>query len=154
MSNNVGASTANLKAKNLNSYSNNNNSLVTDAESMEIIGGASEFIKDRLYFASLRTKPRSTLNTHYFCIDDELIYENFYNDFGPLNLAMLYRYCCKLNKKLKSSSLGRKKIVHYTSFDQRKRSNAACLIASYAVSIFELYFSCRVLFSTSFSRIR
>jgi protein-tyrosine phosphatase len=27
----------------------------------------------------------------------------------------------------------RKKIVHYTSFDQRKRANAACLIASYAI---------------------
>lgn len=26
---------------------------------------------------------------------------SFYADFGPLNLAMLYRYCCKLNKKLK-----------------------------------------------------
>ena len=35
---------------------------------------------------------------------------SFYADFGPLNLAMLYRYCCKLNKKLKvntSSSDGR-----------------------------------------------
>lgn len=28
---------------------------------------------------------------------------SFYADFGPLNLAMLYRYCCKLNKKLKVS---------------------------------------------------
>ncbi len=26
---------------------------------------------------------------------------SFYADFGPLNLATLYRYCCKLNKKLK-----------------------------------------------------
>lgn len=26
---------------------------------------------------------------------------SFYADFGPLNLAMLYKYCCKLNKKLK-----------------------------------------------------
>uniref|UniRef100_A0A8C9L9N3 protein-tyrosine-phosphatase n=1 Tax=Pavo cristatus TaxID=9049 RepID=A0A8C9L9N3_PAVCR len=58
---------------------------------------------DRLYFATLRNKPKSTVNTHYFCTDDELVYENFYADFGPLNLAMLYRYCCKLNKKLKVS---------------------------------------------------
>lgn len=28
---------------------------------------------------------------------------SFYADFGPLNLAMVYRYCCKLNKKLKVS---------------------------------------------------
>ncbi|XP_071952211.1 dual specificity protein phosphatase CDC14A-like isoform X2 [Antedon mediterranea] len=94
---------------------------------------ASEFIKDRLYFATLRSKPRSTANTHYFCIDDELVYENFYADFGPLNLAQLYRYCCKVNKKLKSFSLAKKKIVHYTSLDAQKRANSAYLIGSYAV---------------------
>ncbi|XP_078102857.1 dual specificity protein phosphatase CDC14AB [Sander vitreus] len=95
--------------------------------------GAAQLIKERLYFATLRSKPKSTANTHYFCTDDEFIYENFYADFGPLNLAMLYRYCCKLNKKLKSFTLTRKRIVHYTSFDQRKRSNAAVLIGGYAV---------------------
>ncbi|KAM6939103.1 dual specificity protein phosphatase CDC14AB [Lycodopsis pacificus] len=98
----------------------------------EPVGGA-QFIKERLYFATLRSKPKSTANTHYFCTDDEFSYENFYADFGPLNLAMLYRYCCKLNKKLKSFTLTRKRIVHYTSFDQRKRSNAAVLIGGYAV---------------------
>ncbi|XP_040482923.1 dual specificity protein phosphatase CDC14A isoform X2 [Ursus maritimus] len=90
-------------------------------------------MKDRLYFATLRNRPKSTVNTHYFSIDEELVYENFYADFGPLNLAMVYRYCCKLNKKLKSYSLSRKKIVHYTCFDQRKRANAAFLIGAYAV---------------------
>jgi hypothetical protein len=51
------------------------------------------YFKDRLYFVTLRTsaKPKSTLNTHYFTIDDELVYENFYADFGPLNLSLLYR---------------------------------------------------------------
>uniref|UniRef100_UPI003AAAD893 dual specificity protein phosphatase CDC14AB isoform X3 n=1 Tax=Centroberyx gerrardi TaxID=166262 RepID=UPI003AAAD893 len=102
------------------------------AEDVELIGAA-EFIKDRLYFATLRSKPKSTANTHYFCTDDEFVYENFYADFGPLNLASLYRYCCKLNKKLKSFTLTRKRIVHYTSFDQRKRANAAVLIGGYAV---------------------
>ena len=28
---------------------------------------------------------------------------SFFTDFGPLNIASLYRYCCKLNKKLKVS---------------------------------------------------
>ncbi|NP_001084450.1 cell division cycle 14A L homeolog [Xenopus laevis] len=101
-------------------------------DNQELIS-ASEVIKDRLYFAILRNKPKSTLNTHYFCTDEEFVYENFYADFGPLNLAQLYRYCCKLNKKLKSFSLSRKKIVHYTSFEQRKRSNAGFLISAYAV---------------------
>uniref|UniRef100_A0A673BB80 Dual specificity/tyrosine protein phosphatase N-terminal domain-containing protein n=1 Tax=Sphaeramia orbicularis TaxID=375764 RepID=A0A673BB80_9TELE len=58
---------------------------------------------------------------------------SFYTDFGPLNLAMLYRYCCKLNKKLKSFAISRKKLVHYTSYDQKKRANAAVLIGAYAV---------------------
>ncbi|XP_077188979.1 dual specificity protein phosphatase CDC14A isoform X1 [Paroedura picta] len=105
---------------------------VPPAASEQLVG-ACEFLKDRLYFATLRNKPKSTINTHYFCTDEELVYENFYADFGPLNLAMLYRYCCKLNKKLKSFSLSRKKIVHYTSFDQRKRANAAFLIGAYSV---------------------
>ena len=42
---------------------------------IDIIGSASEIIKDRLFFATLRVKPRSSINTHYFSIDDEFIYE-------------------------------------------------------------------------------
>ena len=34
-----------------------------------------------------------------------------------------------------SFSLAKKKIVHYTSFDSRKRANAAYLIAAYSVSM-------------------
>ncbi|MEE6523843.1 hypothetical protein FKM82_022927 [Ascaphus truei] len=43
-------------------------------ENQELISAA-EFIKDRLYFATLRNKPKSTINTHYFCTDEELVYE-------------------------------------------------------------------------------
>nr|XP_024656107.1 dual specificity protein phosphatase CDC14AB-like isoform X2 [Maylandia zebra] len=46
---------------------------------------------------------------------------------------MLYRYCWKLNKKLKSFTMSRKSLVHYTSYDQKKRANAAVLIGAYAV---------------------
>uniref|UniRef100_A0A8C5X8F2 protein-tyrosine-phosphatase n=1 Tax=Malurus cyaneus samueli TaxID=2593467 RepID=A0A8C5X8F2_9PASS len=71
-------------------------------------------ISDRLYFAILCQKPKNGAeNTHYFCIDDELVYENF----------------------LKSLSLIRKKIIHYTGFDQKKQANAAFLIGSYAINI-------------------
>ncbi|XP_044140817.1 dual specificity protein phosphatase CDC14C-like isoform X2 [Bufo gargarizans] len=90
-------------------------------------------VTERLYFAILCGKPKTTPSTHYFSIDEELLYENFYADFGPLNLAMLYKYCCKLNKKMKSFSLTKKKIIHYTSSDQKKQANAAFLIGSYAI---------------------
>ncbi|XP_067839308.1 dual specificity protein phosphatase CDC14C-like isoform X3 [Heptranchias perlo] len=102
------------------------------ADGEELLNAA-EFIKDRLYLAILRHKPKNTANTHYFSVDDELVYENFYADFGPLNMAMLYRYCCKLNKKIKSFILARKKIVHYTGCDQKKQANAAFLIGSFSV---------------------
>ncbi|XP_045426681.1 dual specificity protein phosphatase CDC14B isoform X7 [Pipistrellus kuhlii] len=92
-----------------------------------------EVIKDRLCFAILCSRPKSSSNVHYFTIDNELEYENFYADFGPLNLAMLYRYCCKINKKLKSIPMLRKKIVHFTGPDQRKQANAAFLIGCYMV---------------------
>ena len=60
-------------------------------------------IADQLYFATLKVsiRPKSTPDTHYFCVDEQLVYRNFYSDFGPLNLAMLYRYCQKLNRKMK-----------------------------------------------------
>ncbi|KAE8747478.1 hypothetical protein FOCC_FOCC005809 [Frankliniella occidentalis] len=103
-------------------------------DSSGVLVCASEFIKDRLYFVTLQscTKPRSTENTHYFSIDDELIYENFFADFGPYNLAMLYRYCQKLNKKLQSIP-SKKKIVHFTSTEPQKRVNAAYLIGSFSI---------------------
>ena len=79
-------------------------SLIMEGEAhSDVLVCASEYIPDRLYFVTLKSaiRPKSTPNTHYFSIDDELIYENFYADFGPLNLSLLYRYCVKLNKKLR-----------------------------------------------------
>jgi cell division cycle 14 len=72
---------------------NNNNVLRMDDGGNDVLVCASEYIQDRLYFVTLKTsiKPKSTANTHYFSIDDELVYENFYADFGPLNLSLLYR---------------------------------------------------------------
>jgi cell division cycle 14 len=96
-------------------------------------GTMCEFIEDRLYMATLRSRPRSSSSCHYFCTDDDYVYENFYLDFGPLNLAMLYRYCQRVHKKLKSQSLAHKKIIHYTSYDSRRRANAAYLIGCYVI---------------------
>ncbi|XP_068944130.1 dual specificity protein phosphatase CDC14B isoform X3 [Petaurus breviceps papuanus] len=97
----------------------------------------SEFCIDRLCFAILYQKPKSAANIHYFSIDDEFEYENFFADFGPLNLAMVYRYCCKINKKLKSLTMIRKKIIHFTGPDQRKQANAAFLMGCYLIIYLE-----------------
>lgn len=93
---------------------------------------------DRLYFVTLKTKqqPKSTSCTHYFSVEDQLLYESFFSDFGPLNISMLYHYCIKVNKKLSAPALVNKRIVHTSTDDKKKRVNAAYLIASYAVSCF------------------
>lgn len=99
----------------------------------DILDEACEVLKDRLYFLSRHIKPVSTNTVHYFTTDDELIYGSFYADFGPLNLAMLYRYCVKVNKKLKLFAWAKKKIVHCTGTEPRKKVNAAFLISSFCV---------------------
>ncbi|VUZ42601.1 unnamed protein product [Hymenolepis diminuta] len=98
-----------------------------------IFEGLTCIIKDRFYFAISNGIPSSSSSVHVFSIDDILIYEKFYDDFGPFNLAQLYRYCRKVNKKLKASSLSNYKIVHYTSSDILKRTNAAFLVGCYQI---------------------
>lgn len=91
---------------------------------------------DRLYMVVFKNEliPLNTNAIHYFSIDDELVYESFFNDFGPLNICMLYRYCQKLNRKLTANLHSKKKIVHYTTIDPQKRLNSAFLIGAYSVS--------------------
>ena len=88
---------------------------------------------DKLYFVTLRQIPSDTNSAHFFCIDNSLVYEPFFADFGPLNLGRLYRYCTTLESKLNSSQYAGKRIYHYTSPGQHKRANAAYLISAHAV---------------------
>lgn len=94
-----------------------------------------EIIPERLYWLSLQTAPKDAANTHYFSIDNELIYEPFYADFGPLNIAKVHRYCGILEAKLADPTLADKRIIHYCSHDPKKRANAACLIGAYQVIV-------------------
>ena len=41
---------------------------------------------------------------HFFNVDNELVYEPFFADFGPLNIANLHRFCAILNDKLAVST--------------------------------------------------
>ncbi|XP_063372513.1 dual specificity protein phosphatase CDC14B-like [Cydia amplana] len=98
-----------------------------------------EYIKNILYFASLKNdeKIKSRPDTHYFSIDNELVYENYFSDFGPLNLGCVYKYCKLLNEKLKLF-LNNQAIVHYTSSDPRKTANAAFLMGCYGILLLGL----------------
>lgn len=120
---------------NLSTESKRKHIMNSEKSVSHLVLNTSPFIKGRLYFISLSTdnKPKSTAATHYFSTDAVFKYENFYKDFGPLNLSMLYHYCTMVEKKLKNVNLLNKRIVHYTGTDERKRLNAAFLIGCYAV---------------------
>lgn len=59
-----------------------------------------QIIPNRLYFSSFDTPPVSNNKIVYLNINESVNYDAFYYDFGPLNLAVLYRFCEALQKIL------------------------------------------------------
>mmetsp|Transcript_13353 Transcript_13353/g.35846 ORF Transcript_13353/g.35846 Transcript_13353/m.35846 type:complete len:469 (+) Transcript_13353:77-1483(+) len=104
---------------------------MTERELAEAI----EVIPERLYWVALHTAPKNTLKSHYFSIDDELLYEPFFADFGPLSLSLTYRYCKLLEAKLNDAAVSEKRIIHYCGHDSKNRANAAYLICAYQVVV-------------------
>ncbi|KAJ4459019.1 putative Dual specificity protein phosphatase CDC14A [Paratrimastix pyriformis] len=94
---------------------------------------AVEIIKDRFYYVGLRTAPHPNPNIHFFTIDQTLVYQPFSADFGPLNLACVYRFCAMVDEKMKDPALKTKKIYYYSSHDGHKRANAVFLVGCYSV---------------------
>lgn len=93
-----------------------------------------EVIPNRLIFTAISELPRSLPpNSHWFCIDDKLLYWNFFLDFGPLNLGQLYRFCGALNDKLQAQALKHKTIYFFCSSHPHQRTNAAFLISAWQV---------------------
>lgn len=129
----------------------------------EQLWGAIEIIPDRLYYAPLKYFPteeqhdtddddddddeetgrasspdakqttKKKKNIHYFSIDSELIYWNFFLDFGPLNLGQLYRFSSKLNAKLSSPQYKDHIICYYSGAKGQQRANASYLICAWSM---------------------
>jgi cell division cycle 14 len=70
-----------------------------------------------------------------FTTDRELVYEPFNNDFGPLDIGAVTKYCRALSRKMESLKSASMKLVHFTSTLPHKRTNAACLALSYLVVV-------------------
>lgn len=77
------------------------------------------------------TKNKKKKPIHYFSIDNEFIYWNFFLDFGPLNLGHLYRFCALLHTKLTSPAYRDHIICYYSGAEGAKRANATYLICAY-----------------------
>lgn len=101
-----------------------------------LVGGAStgvyEFMKGRLYFTSFNGEaPQRSNDMHYFSVDQQLVYCHFYNDFGPNNLAHVWRFNAMLKNKLASPELAGKKICLYTNMANDKRANGAFMLCAF-----------------------
>ncbi|CAD7927715.1 unnamed protein product [Amoebophrya sp. A25] len=97
--------------------------------------GYLEVLPGRLYWVSTNQIPKNTQSHHFFSIDNELVYEPFFADFGPLNLSSTFRYCKLVKAILDDAQLMNKKIVHFTSQCPKKRANAAYLIGCFQVMV-------------------
>ena len=93
-----------------------------------------EMIPQRLYFCSLDGIPAQESTVHYFSTDRDLVYEGFNADFGPLNLAAIYRYCRSLKTKLDDPRFQSHQLVHVASREYAKRANAAFLVGAFLVA--------------------
>ena len=95
-----------------------------------------EIVPGRLYWVSVNRQPKKNSTAshfHHFCVDNDLVYEPFCADFGPLNLSCVYKFCKLLKSLLDNKSLQDKKIVHYCSICPRKRANAAFLMGCFSM---------------------
>lgn len=101
--------------------------------STSVLQNSIAIIKDKLYFISDRQAPKNQTNAFYFCIDQDLVYEPFFADFGPLNLGHTYRFVSELEKLLSDPTYTKYQIYHYTSLDSAKRTNAAYLMGAFQI---------------------
>ncbi|OCH93581.1 tyrosine protein phosphatase [Obba rivulosa] len=72
---------------------------------------------------------------YYFTIDDQLVYLSFFEDWGPLNLAMVYKACILIHELLQDETLSSHRLVLYSSSDPRKKANAALLMSLYVMIV-------------------
>jgi len=97
-------------------------------------GYAANFLPGRLRYTILSAVPKDDSGHHYFSVEDNLIYEPFFADFGPLNLGHFVRFCAICDGKLADPAMSNKCIVFYASQDAHYRTNGAVLIGMYAVA--------------------
>jgi len=99
---------------------------------------AIEIIPKSLYWVALRRAPCGAELTgktapHFYSVDTEFPYWNFFLDFGPLNLGQTVKFCKILRKKLTSEKLKGRKIYHCCLNHPHRRTNAAVLMGAFQI---------------------
>jgi cell division cycle 14 len=94
---------------------------------------ALEIIPNKLYWISSDTPPKSWSTAFYFNIDQDLVYEPYFADFGPLDIGKIHLFCKELDRLLAGSSSKECKIYHHTSRSFDQQANAALLMGAFMV---------------------
>lgn len=96
---------------------------------------AIEFLRNRIYLGAYDLPPADTAEVVYFTVDEELMYNPFHEDFGPLHIGLLYRFAVLLHHVLNDEQNQGRAVVLYSLRDVRQRSNTACLLCCYMVLV-------------------
>jgi cell division cycle 14 len=96
---------------------------------------AIQIVKDRLYFHSGAKPPSSNSKAFFFSVDEELQYDPFNNDFGPLNLAQVHKYVRELVRLLVDPNFKGVKLYHYTSQAYDKQANSIFLMGCFMMVV-------------------
>lgn len=90
-------------------------------------------VRPRSIYAS--SHPDEDATYYYFTIDDQLLYLSFFQDWGPLNIAMVYKACILIHELLQDKDLESHRLVLYSSNDPKRKANAALLMAFYVMIV-------------------
>ncbi|KAH7053587.1 dual specificity protein phosphatase [Linnemannia elongata] len=97
-----------------------------------------EFIEDQLYFMWTAINPISTRRTTYLTIDSYLQYTAFFSDFGPFDMADVFRFCCLMKERLELARSQKKVLCLHTKPDDTKRANAAFALCCYMMLLHDM----------------
>jgi cell division cycle 14 len=77
----------------------------------------------------------SQASAYFFNIDNDLIYEPFNQDFGPLNLACVHKYIREMVRLLADPKYKDVKLFHFSSTKFDKQANAAFLMGAFMIVV-------------------
>jgi cell division cycle 14 len=92
-----------------------------------------EFIPNVVYYTTFDEDPAPSEKNIFFSVDKKLFYNNFYLDFGPLNIGSTLQFSHVMNKILASAKSTQRKIYFYSSPDPKLKANAVCLLGCWGV---------------------
>ena len=74
-------------------------------------------------------------DVYFFSSDLHEEYVPFFQDFGPVNLGVVYQFCKLIRSKISDPRLGSRLCTYYAESDGPRRTNASFLLGAYLVII-------------------